>query len=89
MKRIYKYPVSPGPFRHMMPAQAEMLTVRLQNGHAMLWALVDTTAGDEWRSFVAIGTGFDITEHIIGYVGTFEIDEGHGPLVFHLFEVQP
>lgn len=89
MTRVYKYPVSPGLFSHLMTDRVDMLTVRVQGQQPQMWALVDTSAAPQNRYFVAVSTGRDIEQRVIGYVGSFEINEGTGDLMFHVFEVHP
>lgn len=87
MKRVYKYPVAPGTFSHIMTERVDMLDVQIQHGEAQLWALVDISAPEQWRHFITAGTGHNIEQRVIGHVGTFQLDGGD--LIFHVFEVHP
>lgn len=87
MRRVYKYPVGPGAFKHLMTARTDMLDVQVQDGSPQMWALVDLSAPEQWRHFVSVGTGQDIEQRIVSHVGTFQLQEG--ALIFHVFEVHP
>lgn len=83
---IWKYAVrldAPGAFHLQMPVGADVLTVQLQDGAPMLWAMVNPDARTIQRSFRVVGTGWD-NEDFTGcrYVGTWQKDS----LVWHLFE---
>jgi hypothetical protein len=87
VKRVHKYAVEPGRFKHLMTARADMLDVQVQHGQPQLWALVDLSAPQQWRHFAAVGTGHGIEDRIVGHVGSFQLEGGL--LVFHVFEVHP
>lgn len=87
MYTIYKYDVEPG-MRLSLPATATVLTVQMQFGKPVMWVLLDPDEPEcRLRTFVAYGTGHEITEAVghEGYIGTFQTPGG---LVFHLFEVE-
>lgn len=81
-KIIYKYPVSPR-FSLSLPDKSQILTIQVQNGIPVLWALLDLDKPIFIRSFECFATGESIynSEGFI-YIGTFQTDN----LVFHLFE---
>ncbi len=87
--RIFKYPVSlTDDVVVEMPESAEVLGVQVQQGKAVMWALVDPDASAIARRFRLVGTGHPINgqeRYQLRYVGTFQLAEGS--LVFHLFEV--
>ncbi len=87
VKRVYKYAVEFGPFKHLMTARADMLDVQVQRDDPQLWALVDLSAPEQWRHFVTVGTGHDVPERVVSHVGSFQLEDG--ALVFHVFEVHP
>lgn len=82
---IWKYPVTYGHFSLGMPKGAQILTVQMQADTANIWALVDPTAPAVSRRFILYGTGHDVTDRPLKYIGTFQ-PMSNGELVFHLFE---
>ena len=69
-----------------MPLGAKILSVQVQHGAPQVWAMVDETAPQEWRSFATYGTGNpqpDIAEYG-RFIGTYQLNGGG--LVFHVFE---
>ena len=90
MLTVHKYPVTPGEFTLRMPQQAQLLSVQIQNGKPVLWALVDPDSRKIDQQFVAVGTGMPIATpdraRDLTFVGTFQFTEGiETGLVFHLF----
>lgn len=88
MKIIYKYPLQnrnrDGACEVFLPAAAEILTVGAQEGTICLWALDDVLQGlcRHNRTFFVIGTGHEMPECEVNYIGTvFD-----GPFVWHVFE---
>ncbi len=67
-----------------MPAGAEVLCVRGQGDGIFLWALVNPENLKEKRCFVSLGTGHDVLDIPLKFVGTAFLE--HGPLVIHIFE---
>lgn len=67
-----------------MPTGARLLSVQLQFGSPMLWAMVDPLAQMEPRSIVTLGTGNPFSGIVGGYLGTYQLSGG--ALVFHVFE---
>lgn len=82
MKTIYKYPVSSS-FELLLPEDAEILTVQLQDGEAQMWVLFDPYEPTYPRKFEVFGTGWTIEEDELRYVATFQ----KGKFVWHVFEV--
>lgn len=84
-RTVYKYPVTlDDAFALQLPRGAQLLTVQVQRGEPVLWALVDPGAPDETRTFRLAGTGHRIDDaDLLTYVGTFQLHGG--ALVFHLF----
>jgi hypothetical protein len=78
---IWKYPLEPRG-EHRMPVGAKILTVQIQAGVPVLWAMVNPDAIKETRIFSTVPTGryFDPTD--MEYIGTFQAEE----LVSHVFE---
>jgi len=87
--RVFKYPVFlTDRFAVDMPEAATILDVQVQQGQAVMWALVDPDAPNSRRLFRLAGTGHPIDADerwCLAYIGTFQLAEGS--LVFHLFEV--
>ena len=83
MKTIYKYPLNN---YVSIPEDAEILTVGIQGGSFVLWALVDTTKPFITRRFEIFGTGWGLPDDILKktkYIDTVFEDT----LVWHIFEV--
>ena len=89
MKTIHKYVIPTfEKFELEIPEDAELLDFKVQNNVPMLWALVDTNAALEKRSFVTYPTGAEIPydEWTQGnYIGSVLFT--NDTLVTHLFEL--
>lgn len=84
MRRVFKYPLPvQDAFTLSLPVGAQLLSVQVQRGEPMLWALVDDRAGLEARHFMIRGTGHD-ADAVGSYVGTFQLADG--AFIGHLFE---
>ena len=84
MKTIFKYPLSPGGSRIDMPAGAQVLCAREQGDVICVWALVDTDAGAQVRTFQALRTGQEVPGRPdLHYLGTALLPGG---IAFHVFE---
>jgi hypothetical protein len=82
---IWKYPVLvTDTFTIHMPTGARILSVQVQDGGAMMWALVDPDAPKVTRTFRVAGTGHKVDAAGV-FVGTFQMLNGR--LVFHLFDL--
>jgi len=85
MKTIWKYSVGEQTkFTLNLPRGAQVLSVQEQREEAQLWALVDPDEQRELRTFCIFGTGWDIDDAGLAYLGTFQVHGG--TFVFHLFE---
>lgn len=85
-KIIFKYPIDITDAQIIeMPADAEVLTVQLQNEIPCIWAKVDPANVMTTYRVRVIGTGHIIydDETLGTYIGTFLIDEDTG--VFHVW----
>lgn len=87
MKTIYKYPIQA--IEHPvvdMPRGAKVLSFHSQNDQLCIWALVDTDAPMQVRTFYLVGTGdiFAYNPAALRFIGTALLMRGS--LVFHLFE---
>lgn len=88
MRRIFKYPVLiEDRFEIMMPEGAKPLSVQVQHGRPVLWAISDDIAKPVAYKFMIIETGGSIDERLDlarwSYVGTFQ--SNGDLLVWHLF----
>ena len=87
MQTIYKYELEVVDDQVLMlPLGAQILTVQLQYGKPVLWAVVDLPK----RALLPVtiktyGTGIATHDNLdrADYVGTYQLNEGH--LVFHVF----
>ena len=84
---IWKYPVYPHEFSHMMPQGAKFLSVQAWQEDAQMWFSIDPGfqvcpggLRDE-RVFRVVAAGEEY-EGNLEYLGTFQT----GRFVFHLFE---
>jgi len=85
-RKIYKYALEVNESQVLMiPDEAEILSVQMQDGSPKLWALLDTAAaGLSERKILIFGTGNIIPEGNFKFISTFQMREGR--LVFHVFE---
>lgn len=82
---IWKYPLKVTHTQTVnVPFRAEFLTVQVQHGQPMLWALVNPKNPKVNIAVHVVGTGHDAS-HVADcqYVGTFQLHGGR--LVFHVF----
>lgn len=81
---IWKYTIAQaGPSAVLMPKGATVLSVGVQNGTPVVWALVDPASPQSNRHFYTALTGASIPRpEEWRFVGTFQIDW----FVGHLFE---
>jgi hypothetical protein len=87
MRTVYKYFLNPDITVLALPYGAEVLSVHEQHEQVCLWALVDPDPinGTVDRKFKTVGTGHDITETNLQFIGSVHLIGG--ALVFHVFEV--
>ncbi|HDY86983.1 MAG TPA: hypothetical protein ENH82_02575 [bacterium] len=87
-KTIWKYAVLIQDTQKIeMPKGAKLLTVQVQRGIAFIWAMVNPMNTEVERIIKMVGTGHDLSEQIMGdYIGTFQINNEWGGLVFHVFD---
>ena len=84
MKTIYKYPLHPQFDRInecAMPSDAQILTMQIQAGIPVVWALVNTESPTKKVRFLTWGTGWDMDDDSGEYVGTFQ----ESGFVWHVF----
>ncbi len=83
MKTIYKYVLDE---TIRMPDGAAIYSVGVQEGKAVVWALVDTDMPTVERKMMIVGTGWDFTHdprlQTARFIGTIQ----QPPFVWHVFE---
>lgn len=80
---VWKYQLDAGPRRLPMPAGAELLHVGLDPaGAPCVWALVDPAADLVARQLDVLGTGHELPDSGVAFVGSFVL----GAFVGHLFD---
>jgi len=86
MKKIYKYGLPMEDYAPIaMPVGAIVLSVGVQHGTPVVWALVNPNAPMECRTLRVAGTGHPIEEpERWEFIGTFQLDNGN--LIFHVFD---
>jgi hypothetical protein len=82
-QRIWKYPLELASEQALLlPANARILCVQVQDGTPCTWALVTPGMAVEQRTFLTYGTGQPGAHG--DYVGTYQLHDGG--LVLHVFE---
>ena len=83
MRTIWKFPLKITDHQSIkMPQGPRLLTVQIQDGVPMLWAMVDTNTGITWDIEIRIyGTGNPGPNEAENYIATFQQDG----LVWHVF----
>jgi hypothetical protein len=82
MKSIFKYPLAlMTTQRIMLPRDANILTVQLQDGTICLWAEVIPENPPVSCSIKLVGTGIAEVEPNDSYIGTVQ----QGPFVWHVY----
>ncbi len=86
MKSIWKFPLSVVDTQKVaMPFGATILSVDSQHDQSVcLWAMVNTEASPTDRTIVIVGTGHEVPEGNLMFIGTTLLFGGG--LVFHVFE---
>jgi hypothetical protein len=86
MKTVYKYrlPLDEA-FTIDLPRAAQLLSIQVQDGDAVLYALVDTEFESVSVEFRQVLTGQALPDVALNYIGSyrFRLDG----LVYHIFEV--
>lgn len=83
--KVWKYTLDPHDKQDLLlPKQAILLSVQIQEGNITLWALVNPDMEKESRTFFIYGTDEDINRHneVVKYVATVQTP----PYVWHIFE---
>lgn len=85
-RQVWKFPLEVTDSQCIqMPTDAEILCVQMQAGQPCLWAQVDPQAEKGPRYIWIVGTGHELPDFVMRYIGTFQMHQG--ALVFHVFEV--
>lgn len=86
MKTVYKYDLKGIREQSiLMPLDAEVLCVQMQNNEPKIWALVDSENPNELVNFFIFGTGHEIKiKENLKYIGTFQTQ--NKIFVFHVFK---
>lgn len=85
MKKIFKYPIDLIDKQTIfMPKGAVILTVQIQMNRACIWSMVEPDKPNEKRVIRVIGTGHEIQDRNLKYIGT--IQQFDGELILHVFE---
>jgi len=85
--KIFKYEIEIKDGQYIdMPAGAQVLSAKEQNGKLCIWCLVDTRCSNKPKQIMIVGTGhdihFDIGEYSLNFVDTVLMSNS---LVFHVF----
>lgn len=79
---IWKYPFQiDDEFEIEMPEGAQVLTAQVQGSTPCLWVLVNPEAPKTKRKFFVYGTGHEIIEEGIAYIGSIQMNG----FVWHVF----
>jgi hypothetical protein len=85
MTTIHKYALDITDFQTVhLPKGAEILDAQMQRGNLHIWAIVDTNAPAEPRTFCIHGTGHPLP-HAINRKYLSSVQDGN--FVWHVFEV--
>lgn len=86
MKTIWKYTLEITDRQSIsMPIRADILSVAVQNDQICLWASVETTEEELRREIVIVGTGNQMPEDRMRFIGTVLTHQD--ALVWHIYEV--
>ena len=86
MITIWKFPLSVDDWQVIVGQITKILTVQLQDGVPMLWAIVDTKGNYKTIGIRTFGTGHEMdTNNKYKYIGTYLIR--NDKFVGHVFEV--
>jgi len=84
MIKIFKYEIPVNDEIELdLPKGAKVLTIQLQKGVPCIWMLVNPDLSTEKRLFWLYGTGMEVKQTHLNYLGSFQMLGGD--LIFHLF----
>ncbi len=90
MRAIWKFPLDITETQDVrMPRGAKILSVQMQRGKLVLWAVVDPDKAIQERTFHVFGTGHDFPDwlSVEQHVGT--VQDMNGALIWHVFQQRP
>lgn len=89
MKTVWKFNIGYDDYSYIsVPIGAVIISFQTQYERPTLWFLCDPDEPKkEVRKFRLAGTGHNITEENLAFVGTVQLRGGQ--IVFHLFEILP
>ena len=86
MKTVYKYDIPITDYFSLdLPANSRILSVQVQRDIPCIWVEIDTEETQCRTDFRLVGTGHNLKEDNLLYIGTFQLF--NGMLVYHLYEV--
>jgi hypothetical protein len=85
MITVWKYPISVSDVLVVVPADAELLAVKVQNEKLVLYAVVDTEKAAVSRVLYGIRTGFHMPVDAKKYLGTTQLPMPDGVFVQHWY----
>lgn len=85
MSTIYSFAISPGSSEIVVPHDAQLLSVQMQNGIPFLHVLADPSLRHIRIVLGVYMTGQWIPQSPGKYIGTFQMDGGQS--AYHLFEM--
>jgi ArsR family metal-binding transcriptional regulator len=85
MKKIFKYQLSNSSKQNLsMTAKAEIISVQVQKGKIVMWAIIDTEESfAHLHTIYVIGTGYEMPNVNLQFLNTIQFEELG--LVFHVF----
>ena len=85
MKKIHKYKLELTDVQRVdMPTEHETVSVQVQKGEVCVWAVVDDASPNKKQAFYIHGTGHDVGDKFMMFIGTVQLADG--TLVLHVFE---
>ena len=83
MKKIYKYRLNTdGQVTELQDKFSKILTIQTQNGWPHIWMEIDDNVEEKKIVLVAMGTGWEMPDHDLTYVGTAQDEMG---FVWHYY----
>lgn len=86
METIWKFPLLITGMQEVeMPKGAKIISTGTQAEVVCLWAIVDPEAEKEKREIAIVGTGHQMPDRALSFIGTTQMHGG--ALIWHVFEV--
>lgn len=83
---VYKYPLNRRTTKLMLPRNAYILSVGVQDNQAVLWAVVNPDNFKEQRTILCVQTDKKFSMNGMVFLGTCQFPNG---IVEHIFEYKP